>query len=84
MSYGTSGTGRDKAVRLFAQAAAISVAVGGEYFAQDMKMFGRYKMQRVVGVLKCRVCGKTNVTLYKSGDSRICRECKEIEEGFKK
>lgn len=84
MTEGVAGTGRDKAVRLLAQAAAISAAVGGSYSAQDMKMFGTYKPQRVVDVLKCRVCGKTNVTLYKSGNSRICRECKEIEEGFMK
>lgn len=80
MAYGSSETSKEKAAELLVATAAINTAFGGSYSAQDTKMFfGRCKPQRVVGVLRCCVCGKTNVTLFKSGEGRICRVCKDKE-----
>lgn len=80
MAYGSSETGKEKAAKLLAQTVAIDTVLGAPYSAQDTKsFFGRCKSQRVVGVLRCCVCGKTNVTLFKSGEGRICRVCKDKE-----
>lgn len=80
MAYGSSETSKEKAAELLVATAAINTALGGSYSAQDTKsFFGRCKSQRVVDVLRCCVCGKTNVTLFKWNDGRICRACKDKE-----
>lgn len=80
MAYSSSETGKEKAAKLLVETAAINTALGGPYSTQDTKMFfGRCKSQRVVNVLRCCVCGKANVTLFKRDNSRICRACKDKE-----
>lgn len=76
---GTDNTNKGKASNLLAETLGLTAAIGGPYTMQDMGEFYSGKPQRVVAVLKCHVCGAKNVTLYKDGENRICRKCRERE-----
>lgn len=54
---------------------ALAAAIGGPYTMQGLRGFARGKPRRVVDVCRCYCCGKSNVTLRKVNDKRVCNGC---------
>ena len=67
---------KDKTKLLATTLGAISAITGGPYSSLD---FPSIKIKPTVGtynITRCRECGTSRDTLYKDGDTMICRKCK--------
>ena len=72
---------KKKTASLLAFSGALSLASGYTYSMMPLST-GRANYQKVhiSGFVGCRVCGHTNVTLYKTREGEyICKDCRILE-----